>query len=44
MTGGKNVFINTGLITQADDYREYQAVIAHELSHIIGGHIFNNNY
>ena len=43
VTGGKNVFINTGLITQADDYREYQAVIAHELSHIIGGHIFNTS-
>ena len=43
VTGGKNIFINTGLITQADDYREYQAVIAHELSHIIGGHIFNTS-
>ncbi len=43
VTGGKNVFVNTGLITQADDYREYQAVIAHELSHIIGGHIFNTS-
>ncbi len=41
VTGGKNIFINTGLITKAEDYREYQAVIAHELSHIIGGHIFN---
>ena len=43
VTGGKNIFINTGLITHADDYREYQAVIAHELSHIIGGHIFNTS-
>ena len=43
VTGGKNIFINTGLITQADDYREYQAVIAHELAHIIGGHIFNTS-
>ncbi len=43
VTGGKNIFVNTGLITQADDYREYQAVIAHELSHIIGGHIFNTS-
>ena len=43
VTGGKNIFINTGLITKADDYREYQAVIAHELSHIIGGHIFNTS-
>ena len=43
VTGGKNIFINTGLITQADDYREYQAVVAHELSHIIGGHVFNTS-
>ena len=43
VTGGKNIFVNTGLITHADDYREYQAVIAHELSHIIGGHIFNTS-
>ena len=43
VTGGKNIFINTGLITQAEDYREYQAVIAHELSHIIGGHVFNTS-
>ena len=43
VTGGKNIFINTGLITQADDYREFQAVIAHELAHIIGGHVFNTS-
>ena len=41
VTGGTNIFINTGLITSADDYREYQSVLAHELAHIIGGHIFN---
>ena len=41
VTGGKNMFINTEILIQSDDYREYAAVIAHELAHILGGHIFN---
>ena len=41
VTGGKNIFINTEIIISANDYREFAAVIAHELAHIIGGHIFN---
>ena len=43
VTGGKNIFINTELIIEADDYREYAAVLAHELAHIQGGHIFNTS-
>ena len=43
VTGGKNIFINTELIIQAKDYREYAAVIAHELAHILGGHIFRTS-
>ena len=43
VTGGKNIFINTELIIEADDYREYAAVIAHELAHILGGHIFRTS-
>mgnify|MGYP001460803128 CR=1 FL=1 len=43
VTGGKNIFINTELIIQANDYREYAAVIAHELAHILGGHIFRTS-
>ncbi len=43
VTGGKNIFINTELIIQAGDYREYAAVIAHELAHIQGGHIFRTS-
>jgi predicted Zn-dependent protease len=43
VTGGKNIFINTETIIKADDYREYAAVLAHELAHIIGGHIFNTS-
>ena len=41
VTAGKNMFINTEIIVKSEDYREYAAVIAHELSHILGGHIFN---
>tara|TARA_B100000401_G_C52814108_1_gene725757 strand:- start:3549 stop:4895 length:1347 start_codon:yes stop_codon:yes gene_type:complete len=43
VTGGKNIFINTETIIQATDYREFAAVIAHELAHILGGHIFNTS-
>ena len=43
VTGGKNIFINTELIIEAEDYREYAAVIAHELAHILGGHIFRTS-
>ncbi len=40
VTGGNNLFINTETLIAADDYREYASVLAHELSHILGGHIF----
>ncbi len=43
VTGGKNIFINTELIIEAQDYREYAAVIAHELAHIMGGHVFRTS-
>ncbi len=43
VTGGNNIFINTELIIQAEDYREYAAVIAHELAHILGGHVFRTS-
>ena len=40
VTSGNNIFINTEILIAANDYREYAAVLAHELSHILGGHIF----
>ena len=40
VTSGNNIFINTELLISANDYREYTAVLAHELAHILGGHIF----
>jgi predicted Zn-dependent protease len=43
VTGGQNIFINTELFIKASDYREYAAVLAHELAHILGGHIFNTS-
>ena len=43
VTGGQNIFINTELIIKAEDYREYAAVLAHEIAHIQGGHIFNTS-
>jgi len=43
VTGGKNIFINTELIIEAEDYREYASVLAHELAHILGGHIFRTS-
>ncbi len=43
VTGGKNMFINTEIIIRSEDYREYAAVLAHELAHIQGGHIFNTS-
>lgn len=35
----RDMFINTGLITAADNYLELTAVIAHELSHMTGFHV-----
>ena len=40
VTSGNNLFINTEILISADDYREYAAVLAHELAHILGGHVF----
>lgn len=39
VAGGQIVYINSGLITQADNANQVQGVIAHELGHITGGHI-----
>ena len=39
VAGGQAVYINSGLISAADNANEVQGVIAHELGHITGGHI-----
>ena len=42
VAGGQIVYINEGLIETADNAAEVQAVIAHELGHITGGHAIND--
>ena len=39
VAGGQAVYLNSGLISAADNVNEVQGVIAHELGHITGGHI-----
>lgn len=39
VSGGQNVFINTGMITTLDTPNELKGVIAHETGHISGGHL-----
>lgn len=37
--GGEDVFVNTGLLKQIKTPDAFQAVVAHELGHTIGGHM-----
>jgi len=39
VAGGANIFIYTGLIQKADYPEEVIGVIAHEVGHIVGGHL-----
>ncbi|WP_136162937.1 M48 family metalloprotease [Sphingomonas flavalba] len=39
VAGGQIVYLHSGLIAAADTAEEVQGVIAHELGHIVGGHI-----
>ncbi len=39
VAGGQVVYIHSGLLTAADDASQLQAVIAHELGHVAGGHV-----
>ena len=39
VTGGEDVFIYTGLLTRIKNPNALQAVVAHELGHMIGGHM-----
>src|SRR3569623_9002 len=36
--GGQRIFVNSGLIGEADTAYELQGVLAHELGHVVGGH------
>lgn len=39
VAGGQTVYIHSGLIDAASNANEVQGVIAHELGHIVGGHV-----
>jgi len=39
VAGGQIVYIHSGLLMAADNVGEVQGVIAHELGHIVGGHV-----
>jgi len=39
VTGGQNIFLNTGTIIRAENPNEIKGVIAHEIGHIEGAHL-----
>ena len=39
VAGGQRVYVHSGLIMQADHVGQLQAVLAHELGHVEGGHV-----
>ncbi len=39
VTGGANMFLNTGLLLRTESVEELSGVIAHETGHIVGGHL-----
>lgn len=43
VAGGQTVFMNSGLIAAADHAEEIQGVFAHELGHIVGGHVIRGD-
>ena len=42
VAGGQAVYVNSGLIDEADTAAEVQGVVAHELGHVTGGHAVLN--
>ena len=43
VAGGQRIYIHTGLIAEADTANEVQGVLAHELGHIVGGHVIRGS-
>ncbi len=43
VAGGNNIFLNTGLLRRLESLDQLQAVIAHEVGHITGGHLARRN-
>ena len=42
VAGGQIVYIQSGLLTAADNVNQLQGVIAHELGHVAGGHVIRS--
>ena len=42
VAGGQAVYVNSGLINEADNANEVQGVVAHELGHVVGGHAIDD--
>jgi len=42
VSNGLNLFINSGTITEAENYNELIGVISHETGHIMGGHLIRS--
>jgi predicted Zn-dependent protease len=42
VAGGQTVYMNSGLLGAADHAEEVQGVFAHELGHIVGGHVIRS--
>lgn len=43
VAGGRNLFMNTGLLLAAEDSNQIIGIIAHETGHIAGGHLARNH-
>ncbi|RKF22331.1 peptidase M48 [Altericroceibacterium spongiae] len=43
VAGGQRIYIHSGLINAADTANEVQGVMAHELGHIMGGHVIRSS-
>jgi len=39
VAGGQTVYVNSGLVNAATSANEVQGVVAHEIGHIVGGHV-----
>ena len=39
VSGGQNIFVNTGLLMKTTDASQIIGVLAHEIGHIEGGHL-----
>nr|WP_246237379.1 M48 family metalloprotease [Halovulum dunhuangense] len=43
VAGGDNIFLHTGLLQRLETVDQVRAVVAHEVGHITGGHLFRRN-